>query len=102
MSLRALRPAFAVVLAVLFSGVPQVASAASADCCDERCEGSLAGDECPPSCGLGVCAKVRPALDSSSTAAFDVPVSSGRPRAETESRPVLPFVTFGVFHPPQA
>ena len=101
MSLRAVRLAVSLAVAVLFSGVPQVVSAASADCCDERCEGSLAGNECPPGCGLGACAKVRPAINAGARAAIDVPVSPGRTCAQEDRRPVLPVVTSGVFHPPR-
>lgn len=102
MSLRAVRLAVALAVAVVFSGVPQVVSAASADCCDERCEGSLAGNECPPTCGLGACAKVRPAIDSGTRVAIETPVSPGRTRAHEARRPVLPVVTSGVFHPPRS
>jgi hypothetical protein len=102
MSLRAVRLAVAVAIAVLFSGVPQVVSAASADCCDERCEGSLAGKECPPSCGFGACAKVRPAIDAGARPAIDLPVSPGVTYAREVRRPVLPVVTSGVFHPPRS
>lgn len=102
MSLRAIRLPVALMVAVVFSGVPQVVSAASADCCDERCEGSLAGNQCPPTCELGACAKVRPAIDSGARVAVEVPVSPGRTCAHEDSRPVLPDVSSGVFHPPRA
>lgn len=102
MSLRAIRLAVALTVAVLFTGVPQVVSAASADCCDGRCEGNLAGNECPPSCGLGACAKVRPAMSAGARAALDVPVSPGVTCAREDRTPVLPVVTSGVFHPPRS
>ena len=101
MTARGLRNALPLGLALLLSGVPQSVSAASTDCCDERCEGSLAGDECPPTCGLGACAKVRPTIDSDSRTVIDAPASPGRSCAQEDHRPVLPVVTSGVFHPPR-
>lgn len=101
MSLRALRLAVVLTVSFLFSGVPQAVSAASSDCCDERCEGSLGGKECPPTCGLGACAKVRPALSVGAGTPLEVPMSPGITYAREDRRPVLPVVTSGVFHPPR-
>jgi hypothetical protein len=102
MMLRALRIGVALGIAVMFSGVPQLVSAAT-DCCDEeRCEGSLAGNDCPPACSLGACAKVRSAIGSTAEVTIGLRVSPGRPCAPSDSRPVLPVVTSGVFHPPRS
>jgi hypothetical protein len=101
MSFRALRLAVTLGISVLLSGAPQVVSAASPDCCDERCEGSGDDSGCPPTCSVGACAKVRPAMSSLDRGAFGAPATSGRAYAGADAPPVLPVVTTGVFHPPR-
>jgi hypothetical protein len=99
---RALRLVVAVGLATLCSGIAQAVTAGSDDCGEEHCEGSLGGKGCPPTCTLGACAKVKPAIDPARLPVVEAPAPRGWACAETSLLPALPLVTSGVFHPPQS
>ncbi|ACL64432.1 hypothetical protein A2cp1_1082 [Anaeromyxobacter dehalogenans 2CP-1] len=103
MRFRALRIAIVAGIFVLLSGAPQAMSAASAACCGDECErGGRDDGGCPPTCNVGDCAKVRPAVDPRGTPGLDAPIEIGRASVARDAQPVLPVVTSGVFHPPRA
>jgi len=99
--LRLVRLGLVLGLALVSSGLPQAVAAASDDCCEEPCEGSLDGRHCPPNCSLGSCAKTRPAIGD----AIGLTTKLVAPRAgvvvASDTAPVLPVPTSGLFHPPR-
>jgi hypothetical protein len=97
-----LRLLLAVALVAVVSGLPRVAHAVLVDdCCAEPCDGGADGEQCPPSCTNGTCAKafptaVPPRAGEQAAAAAD----PAQHRISTAA-PALPLVPSGVFHPPR-